>query len=157
MPNDYPKEYPVSWEQFHRQSRELGLKLKDKGPWKGILAVTRGGMVPAGLVAQETNVKNIQTISIESYSHQSQSSEPIIHYKPELEDEGKGWLIIDDLSDTGNTFQHIRTMFPKAHYACVFVKPNGEPQADTYIEVVPQDTWVFFPFELEAQKFAEYL
>ena len=82
MANDYPKEYPISWEQFHRQSRELGLKLKDMGAWKGILAVTRGGLVPAGLVAQEMSVKNIQTISIESYSHQDQSkdqSHPLNH------------------------------------------------------------------------------
>ena len=157
MSNSYTKDYPISWEQIHRQSRELGLRLKEIGNWKGILSVTRGGMVPACLVAQEIGVKHIETISIESYSHQDQSTGPIIHYAPTLENGGDSWLVIDDLSDTGKTFELIRTMFPKAHYACVYVKPNGAPQADTYIEDVPQESWIYFPWELEAQKFAEYL
>lgn len=157
MSNSYTQDYPISWEQFHRQSRELALKLKDMGTWDGIIAVTRGGMVPACLVAQEVDTKHIETISIESYAHQDQSQEPIIHYAPTLENEGQGWLIIDDLSDTGNTFKLIRSMYPKAHYACVYVKPNGAPQADTYIENVPQESWIYFPWEREAQKFAPHL
>lgn len=157
MPNDYSKDLPISWEVFHTKARDLGLRLKNMNDWKGIIAVTRGGMIPACLVAQEMGVKHMETISIESYSHQNQTSDPIVHYKPTLEDGGKDWLIIDDLSDTGNTFALIRKMFPKAHYACVYVKPDGEKQADTYIEKVEQETWIYFPWELEAQKFAQYL
>jgi len=141
----------------HDQSRLLGLALKDKAPWKGILAVTRGGMIPACLVAQEIGVKHIETISIESYSHQDQASDPIIHYKPDLDNGGQDWLIIDDLSDTGNTFKLIKDMFPKAHRACVYVKPNGADQADTFMQEITQETWIYFPWELEAQKFADYL
>ena len=157
MPNSYSKDLPITWEEFHKQSRLLGLELKDKAQWKGILAVTRGGMIPACLVAQEIGVKHIETISIESYSHQDQTSEPIIHYKPDLADGGKDWLIIDDLSDTGNTFNIIKDMFPQAHRACVYVKPNGADQADTYMQEITQETWIYFPWELEAQKFADYL
>jgi len=157
MSNDYSKDLPISWEEFHSQSHSLGQKLKGMKPWKGIIAVTRGGLIPACLVAQETGLKHIETISIETYSHQEQSSEPKIHYKPELSDEGENWLIIDDLSDTGNTFKIIREMYPKAHYACVYVKPNGADQADTYMEEISQETWIYLPWELESQKFADHL
>ena len=147
----------ISWEDFHKKSHTLGLRLKEVGPWKGIISVTRGGMIPAGIVAQEVEVKNIQTLCIETYSHQEQSREPIFHHTPKIENEGEGWIVIDELSDTGNTFKTIREIFSKAHYACVYTKPDGESQVDTFVESVSQDTWIYFPWEREAQKFAKYL
>lgn len=151
-------ELVISWEDFHKKSRDLGLQLKSlRNDWEGVICVTRGGMVAACLIAQELPVKNIQTICIQSYAHQDQAKEPTFHHIPDIPDDGKGWLVIDELSDTGNTFKNIRTKFSKAHYACVYTKPNGVDQADTFIETVSQDTWIYFPWELEAQKFMKYL
>ena len=59
--------------------------------------------------------------------------------------QGKGWLIVDDLVDTGETAKALREMMPDAHFATVYAKPAGRPLVDTFVTEVSQDTWIFFP------------
>jgi xanthine phosphoribosyltransferase len=49
--SSYAKDFPVSWEELHRNGRALAWRLVNQGPWKGIVAITRGGLVPAAIVA----------------------------------------------------------------------------------------------------------
>ncbi|HTK83576.1 MAG TPA: xanthine phosphoribosyltransferase [Patescibacteria group bacterium] len=147
---DQSKDFPVSWEEMHRNSKALAWRLVDKGPWKGIVAVTRGGMVPACIVARELDLKLIETLCISSYDHKNQRDAQILH-KPEGIGDGKGWLVVDDLVDTGNTFKIARELMPKAHYVCIYAKPLGAKLTDTYITEVSQDTWIHFPWDMEAK------
>lgn len=153
---NYTKNFPVSWEELHRNAKALAWKLLDKGPleggkWKGIIAITRGGMVPACIIARELEVLMIETFCITSYDVKEQSQTKILK-KPEcVEGDGAGWLVIDDLVDTGKTFELAREMYPAAHYACIYIKPQGEKQADSFITAFSQDTWVHFPWDLENQ------
>ena len=62
-----------------------------------------------------------------------------------------GWLIVDDLVDTGETAKALKLMLPKAHLATVYAKPAGRPLVDTFVTEVSQDTWIFFPWDLEPQ------
>ena len=52
----YEDEIIISWVELHRDARYLSEVLHAKGPWKGIIAVTRGGLVPAALVARELDI-----------------------------------------------------------------------------------------------------
>ncbi len=156
MSDTYSKNFPVSWEELHRNGKALAWKLLDKGPldggkWKGIIAITRGGMVPACIVARELEVLMIETFCITSYDVKEQSETKILKKPETVEDDGEGWLVIDDLVDTGKTFELARETYPKAHYACIYVKPVGQKQTDTYITAFSQDTWVHFPWDLENQ------
>jgi len=45
--------------------------------------------------------------------------------------DGEGWLVIDDLVDTGRTAEILRRTYPKAHFATIYAKPQGRPQVDT--------------------------
>ncbi len=144
------KNLHVTWDEMHRYSKALAWRLLDVKPWKGIVAVTRGGMVPACIVARELDIKKVETLCVSSYDHQQQRKAQILK-KPELENEGEGWIIIDDLVDSGNTFKLSREIFPKAHYACVYAKPDGAATTDTYMTGVSQDTWIHFPWDLEMQ------
>jgi xanthine phosphoribosyltransferase len=45
------KVFPVSWDQFHRDARALAWRLAGAGPFQAIVRVTRGGLVPAAIVA----------------------------------------------------------------------------------------------------------
>ena len=45
---------------------------------------------------------------------------------------------------------------PKAHFATVYAKPQGEPQVDTFITGVSQDTWIFFPWDMALQYVQPY-
>src|SRR5947209_8176489 len=61
------KAFPVSWDQFHRDARALAWRLAAAGPFTAIVAITRGGLVPAATVARELNVRLIETVCVESY------------------------------------------------------------------------------------------
>jgi xanthine phosphoribosyltransferase len=148
--NHYSKDLVVSWDEMHRQGRLLARRLLDKSPWKGIAAVTRGGLVPASIVARELGIRIVETICIASYDHQDQGKPQILKPMDALSD-GEGWLVVDDLVDTGGTFKIIRDHLPKAHLAAVFAKPLGLPVCDTYITEVSQNTWIFQPWDMESQ------
>ena len=65
--------------------------------------------------------------------------------------DGAGWLIVDDLVDTGDTARVVRAMLPRAHFATVYAKPAGRPLVDTFITEVSQDTWILFPWDIAPQ------
>ncbi len=149
-----PKRFLVSWDQFHRDSKALAWRLVEKAEtWKGIIAVTRGGLIPAGIIARELEIQMIETIGISSYDDQTQRQARIIKGIDEkvVPDGGSGWLVIDDLVDSGNTAKTLRQMLPRAHLATVYAKPAGEPLVDTYVTWVSQDTWIYFPWDVDIQ------
>jgi xanthine phosphoribosyltransferase len=144
------KAFPVSWEELHRTSKALAWRLLELGPFEGIIAVTRGGLVPAAIVARELEIRMIETACISSYDYQNQGSLEIIKKAPEAGD-GENWLIVDDLVDTGETAKALRNMLPKAHFATAYAKPEGRPLVDTFVTEVSQDTWIYFPWDTEPQ------
>lgn len=145
------KDFPVGWEEFQRDARALAWRLAEKGPWKGIIAVTRGGLVPAAIVARELDIRVIETVGVSSYHGEdgARGQRGSIEFLKPANGvgDGDGWLVIDDLVDTGQTAEALRKIFPKAHYAAVFAKPQGRGQIDTFITEVSQGTWIFFPWE----------
>lgn len=141
------KTFPVSWDELHRDTKALAWRLLDKAPFKGIVAITRGGLVPAGIIARELNIRLIETVSIASYEDKTRSGEMNILKSFTPKDKGEGWLVIDDLVDTGETARLVRRMLPEAHFATIYAKPQGKPLVDTYITEVSQDTWIYFPWE----------
>lgn len=149
MSKNADRAYPVSWEELHRNARALSWRLIDKGPFQGIVAITRGGLVPAAIVARELEVRLIDTICVSSYDHQNLRESKVL--KAAEAGDGDGWLIIDDLVDTGRTAEIVRKMLPKAHFATIYAKPSGRPLVDTFITEVSQDTWIFFPWDVEPQ------
>ncbi len=142
------KAFPVSWQELHRDSKALAWRLVDLGSWQGIVAIARGGLVPATIIARELEIHLIETICVSSYDHQTQGSVKILS-APDTD--GESWLIIDDLVDTGATAKAVRERLPKAHFAAVYAKPAGRPMVDTFITEVSQDTWIYFPWDTEPQ------
>ncbi len=147
--SDYQKTYPISWDQLHRDSKALAWRLLNIGPFKGIIAITRGGLVPAAIIARELDIRLVDTICLSSYDWQDRKGE--VNTLKSFDGDGKGWLIIDDLVDTGRTAQVVREIVPEAHFATVYAKPAGRPMVDTFITEVSQDTWILFPWDTESQ------
>ena len=146
------KAFPVSWDQFHRDARALAWRLAGAGPFLGIVCVTRGGLVPAAIVARELDIRVIETVCVASYEHRSQGQLSVLKGIAEQlknlgGEGGKQVLIIDDLVDTGTTAKVVRELLPAAHFATVYAKPQGRPLVDTFITEVSQDTWIYFPWD----------
>ncbi len=141
----YHQEMHISWQEFHDDTRKLAEKLK-KEEWKGLLAITRGGLAPAAVLSRELDITHVDTVCIASYEHQDQGELNLLK-SISLENGGEGWLVIDDLVDTGKTIRMVKEMLPKSHVATIYAKPAGMSLADTYLTEVEQDCWVFFPWE----------
>ena len=150
---NYTKIFPVSWDQFHRDTKALAWRLAEHGPFAGIAAIARGGLVPAAIVARELDIRLIDTICTVSYRKggdepvQSERSAPEVIKGVRYSE--PNWLLIDDLVDTGGTANIARGMLPNAHFATVYAKPEGRPLVDTFITEVSQDTWILFPWDSE--------
>ncbi|MDJ0914408.1 MAG: xanthine phosphoribosyltransferase [Desulfobacterales bacterium] len=147
-PNKYIKTYPISWEQLHRDSKALAWRLVDQNSWKGIVTITRGGLVPASIIARELEIRLVDTVCVSSYDYKEKGTSNVLK---SVNMDGDGWLLIDDLVDTGQTARIVREMLPKAHFATVYAKPEGRPLVDTFITEVSQDTWILFPWDSESQ------
>ena len=152
MDEKWQKSFPVSWDQFHRDARALAWRLSAAGPFSAVVAVTRGGLVPAAVVARELGIRVIETVCVASYEYDKQGEIQVLKSIASGiagKDGGKGVLIVDDLVDTGATARVVREMLPKAHFATVYAKPAGRPLVDTFVTEVSQDTWIYLPWDME--------
>jgi xanthine phosphoribosyltransferase len=145
------KAFHVSWEQLHRDARALAWRLAELAPFSAIVAITRGGLVPAAIVARELDLRVVETISISSYDAENKQGNLKVLKPISMEimaNGGAGVLIVDDLVDTGATVRIVRDLLPNAHVATVYAKPLGRPYVDSFMTEVSQDTWIYFPWDL---------
>ena len=142
----------ISWDAFHRDALTLAARLAMGGPYKGIVAISRGGLVPAAILARALKIRIVESVSVVAYDQAGTGAEealgqPVVTKWPEAAGDGTGFLIVDDLVDTGTTARVVREMLPKARFACVYAKPAGRPLADHVLTEVSQDTWIVLPWE----------
>lgn len=141
------KIHAVSWHETHRDAVELAHRLKQGAPWKGLVAISRGGLVPAAIVARILGIRLIDTVCLWSYDGRDKGPVEVIKSVAKIVKDGKGWLVVDDLVDSGATAVEARRLLPAGHLACLYAKPAGRPFADTFIREVPQDVWIEFPWD----------
>ncbi|MDA7982086.1 MAG: xanthine phosphoribosyltransferase [Alphaproteobacteria bacterium] len=146
--------FSVSWDELHRDARALAWRLANAGPWNGIVAITRGGLVPAAIVARELELRVIETLGVVAYHDRERLAAAELLKIPSVakDDNGKGWLVVDDLVDTGLTAKVVREQLPKAHFATVYAKPEGRDSVDSFVTEVSQDTWIIFPWDSELRE-----
>ena len=144
----YTRHFPVSWQELHRDAKALAWRLSSLSGVRGVVAVTRGGLVPAAIVARELDIRLIDTFCVATYDQEVKGEVKVLKT---VAGDGDGLLIVDDLVETGATAKVVRDKLPKAHFATVYAKPAGRPLVDTYVTEVSQDTWIHFPWDTEAQ------
>ena len=138
----------LSWEQFHQDVKDLCDKIRKSGQFDKIVAISRGGLVPAGIVAYELNIRNLSVINIATYvcaSHLKLDEVDMPEFVGKVDDKT---LIVDDLSDSGQTFRVMRRQFPVGKFVTVYAKPKGKDEVDIYAKAIP-DQWVVFPWDVE--------
>ncbi|HVY16466.1 MAG TPA: xanthine phosphoribosyltransferase [Rhodopila sp.] len=142
--------YTVTWDQLHRDARALAWRLMEIGPFEGIVAVSRGGLIPAAIIARELDLRLLESVCVVTYEDE-EIGEPKVTKPPSAAGDGTGFLIIDDLVDSGTTARVVRGLLPKAHFACIYAKPAGRETVDSFVTEVSQDTWILFPWDTEPQ------
>jgi xanthine phosphoribosyltransferase len=149
----YEDDIVVSWPELHRDARYLSEILHQKGPWKGIIAITRGGLVPAALIARELDIRLVDTICVTSYDAGAAGAAAQVQSDIKLlkgvDGDGDGFLLIDDLVDTGRTARVVRQLLPKAYFATLYAKPAGRPVIDLCVKEFKQNKWIHFPWDID--------
>lgn len=136
----------IKWNEFHQDTINLCKKIKQNGKYNKIVAISRGGLLPAGILAYELDIRNTQAINISSYDGEQQRSLDNVEICDNVGSVDENTLIVDDLSDTGTTFKLLRSRFPNARYVTVYAKPKGQSVVDIFAREMP-DEWLVFPWD----------
>jgi xanthine phosphoribosyltransferase len=137
----------LDWTEIESLCRDLAEMLRPFGPFTGIAAITRGGLAPALMVSQHLDIRLIETIGLQTYHNRTVDRPTWVKEPSPRMGDGTGWLVIDDLSDTGTTLNFIRPVLPKAIFAALYAKPAGKHLLDHYVSEVEQGLWLVFPWE----------
>ncbi|MDP9196754.1 MAG: xanthine phosphoribosyltransferase [Pseudomonadota bacterium] len=147
----YTADKYVTWDDVQDRCRILAHRIMEQGcPYKKILAITRGGFFPAGILARELDIRNVETVCIDTYTVSAQRGDPVI-LKPPAPEYTDEVIVVDDLVDTGSTLALLKQHLKRFITVTIFAKPRGESLVDLYHEKVPQDTWVRFPWDTYRQ------
>ncbi|XBC37875.1 MAG: xanthine phosphoribosyltransferase [Buchnera aphidicola (Meitanaphis elongallis)] len=142
------RKYIVTWDMLQVYARKLAYKLLPLAQWEGIIAVSRGGLIPSALLARELNVRCVDTICVSSYDHNHLRDLKILKHASIKNVNESKIIIVDDLVDTGGTGRVIRKMYSKATFVAIFAKPLGKVLVDKYIIDIPQKVWIEQPWDM---------
>ena len=138
----------ISWNEFHQDVKNLCKKIKATGQeFNKIVAISRGGFIPAGIVAYELDIRNSAVINISTYVGSQHLKIDEVNNTSSVGVVDEKTLIIDDISDSGQTFEIMRRTFPKGKFVSVYVKERGLRQADIFERKVPEK-WLVFPWDI---------
>ena len=143
------KEY-ILWDEVKSLSDELAQKIKshcEDLSSATLVAVSRGGLVPAQLIAYKLNIKDIRIMKLASYSDKNERSNIVDSSTDRLYD-GRNVYVIDDLADSGETIRYIRQNYPSSNICTMLVKTCCSHAPDiTTSKVVEEGTWLVFPWD----------
>ena len=137
----------INWNDFHQDVKNLCAKIKQSVEYDKIVAISRGGLVPAGIIAYELNIRNSAVINIATYVGAEHLKLDEVDRPEAVGKVDEKTLIVDDLADSGQTFRVMRRQFPKGKYVTVYAKEKGKNEVDLYAREVP-DEWIVFPWDI---------
>lgn len=137
----------INWEEFHQDVKQLSKKIKQSGEYDKIVAISRGGLLPAGILAYELDIRNSAVVNCSTYFDAVQTQMERIEHPEHAGLVDEKTLIVDDLSDSGQTLRVLRHDFPQAKYVTVYTKSKGKSVVDIYTRELP-DQWIVFPWDL---------
>ena len=143
--------HKLSWLQMHRDCIEL-YQNKVKGIKVDIIvSIVRGGAIVSRIFSGLLDTTPITNITVTSYKGIKKLSKPIIIEEPETDFTGKTILIVDEVSDTGATFEVALDYFKKKkakkiYTLAPYIKPHTTFIPDFW--QVSYDSWIVFPYEI---------
>jgi hypoxanthine phosphoribosyltransferase len=144
-----PQEY-ITWEEFYKECNSAGTYINKPDI---IIAIGRGGFVPATLLSHKLNIKDVYNIGLQSYDGQKSNEIKVIQ---DLDfnsfDTTESILIVDDISDKGNTLKYVVERFKQSGFKNIqtftlYIKTGTKFIPDIYAKEFDQHTWVVFPWE----------
>ncbi len=142
------------WEEIFTGSQALANRVRDYHP-DTVIAIARGGMIPARLIAEQLNVRRIYNIGLEFYQGVAKTAKgPRIYQDLPPDMSNKRICVVDDIVDSGESFIYTQNHLIERgclEFASVslFYKPNNIFRPDDYYKQISRDIWVVMPWELD--------
>lgn len=138
----------ITWEDYLQDCHTLANKIqKNAQPFEGIVAIARGGLVTAGIIAPLLDIRVVESLCLQSYSEEGKRGEMIQHNHLRPIDASEGFLVIDDLVDSGYTINHTNNL-GLVDSAVLYRKTNTEFEPTFYARDLPAEKWIVFPWEI---------
>jgi uncharacterized protein len=142
----------LTWERFGEATQELAQSVVDSGFLPDIIiAVARGGLLPAGALSYAMGVKLSDAINVEFYTDVHQTLPDPVLLAPMLDTEsiaGRKLLVVDDVADSGRTLalvlELLRGLGAEARSAVIYGKPRSVIRPDYLWRAT--DDWIVFPW-----------
>ena len=146
------KEKIIGYDVIEFLTKSLALRFKLNGKdFTHVIGIARGGMIPATIMSYMFDAK-LYAYGVKSYDDKKQT-ELTVEQNIDFDsmDSSSRLLIVDDICDTGKTFDHIRekigNKFELVRYAALFARKDSHKKVDHYSVVIKDATWVVFPWE----------
>lgn len=153
MPDKFQCEL-ISWGRVVSLSRKLAVQLRQAGYRPDvIIAIGRGGYVPARLLADYLDIMDLTAIKVEHYvSGAHRQNVATVRYPLNIDVSGQRVLVVDDVSDSGDTFtvtlQHItqRSSPQEIRTAVLHHKTVSAFIPDYYAAKIVKWRWLIYPW-----------
>jgi len=143
----------VTWDDLDQLVAGLAERLRGE-QFDLMLAITRGGLVPAGMLAYRLGIRNILVAAVEFYDDQGQPGPhpTFLQFPADPLLRGQRILVVDEVWDSGTTIdavsQRVRQAGGIPLTAVLHWKPGrsivpGRPD----VHAVTTDAWVVYPFK----------
>ncbi len=144
-----------SWRRVVRDCKTLSSSIKTSGYDPDmVVAICRGGLVPARLVCDFLHIKDLTTIKVEHWGMVATPTEKaVIKFPLYVDIKDKQVLLVDDITDTGDTLrvslEHLKKFGPKEIRTAVLIhKIISGFLPDYYVRKITQWRWVIFPWHV---------
>lgn len=142
----------VSWDELAGLVDELAERVS--GEYDVMLAITRGALVPAGILAYRLRIRNILVAAVAYYDDEGQPHDPptFLQFPADPLLHGQRVLIVDEVWDSGTTIhavvERVRNAGGIPTTAVLHYKPARSRVSDTPDHhVVETERWVVYPFK----------
>lgn len=142
----------MTWELFGRATRELAQTIVDSGfEPEIVIAVARGGLLPAGALSYALGVKLSDAINVEFYTDVHETLPDPVLLEPLLDMnsiQGKQLIVVDDVADSGRTLKMVLDILENAgavaRSAVLYSKSQSVVSPDFVWKRT--DDWIVFPW-----------
>jgi hypoxanthine phosphoribosyltransferase len=154
-PAPAPAREVLTWERFGVASRQLAQQIADSGfAAEIVIAIARGGLLPAGSLAYALGTKAAGTLNVEFYSDIEETLPDPVVLEPMLDTaaiNGKRLLVVDDVADSGRTLALVMNMMKQhgadARSAVLYTKPRSIITPDYSWR--DTELWITFPWSAQ--------
>lgn len=139
----------ITWEEIQNWSNQIADKIAADCAdisQMTLVAVSRGGLIPAQLIAYKLNIRDIRVMKLISYDSDNKRGETKDISTDRLFD-GDDVYFIDDLADSGETVKYLRKRFPQARQCTLITKECCHEKPDISAVTLPGDAWLVFPWD----------